>query len=168
MFEGRAELDQRPAPTSISLSTCVAAPPSVLFGVLADPVNHPRLDGSRMIRGVDEAGPISSVGDTFSMRMRQVVPYRAVNTVIDFRPGSAIAWQTWSQVAGRRVMGGQVWSYALEPVAPGITEVVQTYDWSDARHAWVIRVGGYPERMGAAMAETLHRLATVATSEPEG
>ncbi|MEM9037510.1 MAG: SRPBCC family protein [Actinomycetota bacterium] len=168
MFQGRAELDERPNRTSVSMSTCVAAPASVVFDVLTQPVNHHRIDGSHMIRGVagEEEDPIREVGATFSMRMRQVVPYRSVNTVVDFRPGLRLAWQTWNQLAGRRVIGGQIWSYDLEPVAPGITEVVQTYDWSEARHPWVIRVGAYPERMGAAMAETLHRLATVATTDP--
>ncbi len=166
MTSGAAGAGERPRSTSVSISTCVAAPASAVFELLADPENHLRIDGSHMIRGVEGAEPLSDVGDQFTMRMRQVVPYRSVNTVVAFEPARLIAWQTWSHLAGRRVLGGQIWSYELEPVAPGITEVIETYDWSQARLPWVIRAGGFPERMGAAMAETLHRLTDVTSGTP--
>ena len=166
MANGAVDGEELPKHTSVSISTCVAAPASVVFDLLTDPENHLRIDGSHMIRGVAGGEPLSAVGDQFTMRMRHVVPYRSVNTVVAFEPGRVIAWQTWSHLAGRRVLGGQIWSYELEPVAPGITEVIETYDWSRARLPWVIRAGGYPERMGAAMAETLHRLTDVTTGTP--
>jgi hypothetical protein len=49
----------------------VHARPHTLFGLLADPRNHARLDGRGMLRG-DPVGPSRlKVGDTFTMGMSQ-------------------------------------------------------------------------------------------------
>ncbi len=39
------------AATNVSASTTVAAPPATVFAILADPRQHPRIDGSGTVRG---------------------------------------------------------------------------------------------------------------------
>ena len=44
------------------------------------------------------------------MKMKILVPYKMMNTVVEFEEGSRIGW---------RHVGGHVWRYILEPVDGG-------------------------------------------------
>jgi uncharacterized protein YndB with AHSA1/START domain len=51
----------------VSVSRSIAAPAAKVFQVLADPANHPALDGSGMLRAAPSQAVPSRVGDTFTM-----------------------------------------------------------------------------------------------------
>lgn len=135
----------------------VPAEPQAIFDLLADPSEHPRLDGSGTVRATaDEHVERLSLGAKFGMSMKQGVPYRMTNEVVEFDEPNLIAW---------RHVGHHVWRYRLRPVDGG-TEVTEEFDWTDARSALFIRLIGAPKRNAAAIAATLDRIA--ARFAPEG
>ncbi|MFF4697350.1 SRPBCC family protein [Streptomyces chattanoogensis] len=146
---------------SISVSRDIAATPQRLFAVLRDPARHAALDGSGMLRGRPDGPSPLGPGDRFSMGMQQGrIPYRSVNVVVEYEKDRLIAWETWGELRGRRLVGGQRWRYELSADGGDATHVTHTYDWSRARlPRLVIELPGYPRRMGPAMATTLERLA---------
>ncbi|MGX1853121.1 SRPBCC family protein [Streptomyces sp. NPDC055299] len=156
---------------AVSVSKDIHATPGQLFAVLRDPARHTELDGSGMLRGRPEGPSPLGVGDRFSMGMAQGrLAYRSVNVVVEYEEGRLFAWETWGEVGGRRLVGGQRWRYELAPGdgtartgatgGAGTTRVTHTYDWSRARlPRLVVELPGFPRRMGPAMATTLERLA---------
>lgn len=151
---------------AISVSRDIGATPQQIFAVLRDPARHAELDGSGMLRGRPQGPSPLGPGDRFSMGMQGVVAYRSVNVVVEYESDRLIAWETWGEVRGRRLVGGQRWRYELTPpdgadgTVTGTTRVTHTYDWSRARLArLVIELPGFPKRMGPAMTTTLERLA---------
>ncbi|MGW7487897.1 SRPBCC family protein [Streptomyces sp. NPDC054786] len=157
---------------AISVNKDIDATPQQLFAVLRDPARHAELDGSGMLRGRPEGPSRLGPGDRFSMGMAQGrVAYRSVNVVVEYEKDRLIAWETWGEFRGRRLVGGQRWRYELTPVEDaggpdgtegrGTTRITHTYDWSRARlPRLVIELPGFPKRMGPAMATTLERLAS--------
>ncbi|MFJ9415707.1 MULTISPECIES: SRPBCC family protein [unclassified Streptomyces] len=145
---------------SISVSKDIPATPQRLFAILRDPARHAELDGSGMLRGRPDGPSPLGAGDRFSMGMRQNgIAYRSVNVVVEYETDRLIAWETWGEVRGRRLVGGQRWRYELTP-GDAVTHVTHTYDWSRARlPRLVVELPGLPGRMGPAMARTLDRLA---------
>ncbi|MEU9112593.1 SRPBCC family protein [Streptomyces sp. NPDC048483] len=146
---------------SISVTRDIDGTPQQLFAVLRDPARHAELDGSGMLRGRPDGPSLLGPGDRFSMGMRQGrIPYRSVNVVVEYEKDRLIAWETWGEFRGRRLVGGQRWRYELAATG-ATTHVTHTYDWSRARlPRLVIELPGYPKRMGPAMTTTLERLAT--------
>ncbi|MGP8299662.1 SRPBCC family protein [Streptomyces inhibens] len=146
---------------AVSVSKDIDATPQQIFAVLRDPARHAELDGSGMLRGRPEGPSPLGPGDRFSMGMAQGrIAYRSVNVVVEYEKDRLIAWETWGEVRGRRLVGGQRWRYELSADG-GTTRVTHTYDWSRARFPrLVIELPGYPKRMGPAMATTLERLAS--------
>ncbi|GAO05844.1 SRPBCC family protein [Streptomyces lydicamycinicus] len=160
---------------AISVSRDIVATPRELFDVLRDPARHAELDGSGMLRGSPQGPSPLGPGDRFSMGMAQArIAYRSVNIVVEYEKDRLIAWETWGEFRGRRLVGGQRWRYELTPVngtegtegtdgagGGGATRVTHTYDWSRARlPRLVVELPGFPRRMGPAMATTLERLAS--------
>ncbi|MFI9047863.1 SRPBCC family protein [Streptomyces sp. NPDC053427] len=145
---------------SISISRDIAATPHQLFAVLRDPARHSELDGSGMLRGRPDGPSTLGAGDRFGMGMRQKgIAYRSVNVVVEYETDRLIAWETWGEFRGRRLVGGQRWRYELA-AAGATTHVTHTYDWSRARlPRLIVELPGYPRRMGPAMGRTLDRLA---------
>jgi uncharacterized protein YndB with AHSA1/START domain len=136
---------------SVSVERVVAASPEKIFDVLADPAEHPVIDGSGTVRDTRGAAPARlSLGAKFGMSMRIGIPYAITNTVVEFEEGRRIAW---------RHIGGHRWRYELEPVDGG-TRVRETYDWSRAMLGTrlYIVMTGWPRRAEKAMTETLERL----------
>ncbi|MFD5392660.1 SRPBCC family protein [Streptomyces sp. NPDC127097] len=167
---------------AISVSRDIVATPRELFDVLRDPARHAELDGSGMLRGHPQGPSPLGPGDRFSMGMAQArIAYRSVNVVVEYEKDRLIAWETWGEFRGRRLVGGQRWRYELTPAngtdgtngtggtggtdgagtgGGGTTRVTHTFDWSRARFPrLVVELPGYPRRMGPAMATTLERLA---------
>ncbi|MFI5523149.1 SRPBCC family protein [Streptomyces platensis] len=160
---------------TISVSRDIVATPRELFDVLRDPARHAELDGSGMLRGRPQGPSPLGPGDRFSMGMAQGrIAYRSVNVVVEYEKDRLIAWETWGELRGRRLVGGQRWRYELTPVSgtdgtagadgdggTGTTRVTHTFDWSRARlPRLVVELPGYPRRMGPAMTTTLERLAS--------
>lgn len=137
----------------------VGASPADIFAVIANPARHVDIDGSGMVLGATP-GPVRlQLGDRFITAMRQgPTRYRSVSTVVEYEPDRLIAWETWGEVAGRKLIGGQRWRYRLVPADGGGTTVTEQYDWSHARFPRLIEWLGYPARMRRAMGQTLDRL----------
>ncbi|MEV0072086.1 MULTISPECIES: SRPBCC family protein [unclassified Amycolatopsis] len=134
----------------ISRTAVVAASPKQLFDLLADPANHPLIDGSGTVRaGRDGAPSRLSLGATFGMDMKMGAPYRISNTVVEFEENRLIAW---------RHFGGHRWRWLLEPAGDGRTTVTETFDYSTARSPLALKLMGYPKRNADGIEKTLARL----------
>lgn len=136
----------------VSVSREIAAPPDVIFELLATPSEHARIDGEETVKGARDSSPERlSLGATFGMDMKLGVPYIMKNEVVEFVENERIAW---------RHFGHHVWRYELAPIDTG-TLVTESFDWSVARfppfYEWV----KYPARHEVGMAKTLEKLADV-------
>jgi uncharacterized protein YndB with AHSA1/START domain len=143
---------------TVSVSKLVHASPPVIFDLLADPAQHPRIDGSGAVR---EAKPGTArrlaLGSTFNMSMKLGIGYSMVSTVIDFEENHRIAWQTRVPGALGTFVGGRIWRYELEPTAGGTT-VTESWDISQDRQRWLLareRVAGTTRKN---METTLERI----------
>ena len=142
----------------ISASVTVAAPPAVVFAIVADPHQHSRIDGSGSVLGLVEGPDHVAKGDTFQVSMRLFgVPYTITNTVVEYEPDRRIAW---------RHFGGHRWRYELEPSGRG-TRVTETFDYSRYNRLWrtLIEVTGFPGRNREGIEGTLVRLKDAAESD---
>jgi uncharacterized protein YndB with AHSA1/START domain len=142
----------------VSASVTVAAPPAAVFAIVADPHQHPRIDGSGSVRGLIEGPDHVVKGDTFHVSMRLFgVPYKITNTVVEYEPDRRIAW---------RHFGGHRWRYELEPSGAG-TRVTETFDYSRYNLFWrtFIEVTGFPARNRDGIRGTLERLKEAAESD---
>jgi hypothetical protein len=142
----------------VSARTTVAAPPGVVFAILADPRQHPRIDGSGSLRGSVSGPDRLERGSEFGMDMKMFgLPYTISNRVVEFEEGRQIAW---------RHFGGHRWRYQLAPVDGG-TEVTETFDYSmyPAVGATLVRLAGFPERNRRGIEETLVRLKAAAEAD---
>ena len=133
----------------ISVSRVIDAPAGTIFDLLADPSQHPVLDGSGTVRQYRGEPQRLTLGATFGMKMHFVVPYRIKNTVVEFEEGRLIAW---------RHFGGHRWRFELQPEEAG-TRVTESFDWSTAVSPKFIELAGYPRRHAPEMERTLERLA---------
>ena len=134
----------------VSVSRVIDASPADIFAVLTDPLQHPVIDGSGMVKG-ENFGPdrLTDVGDEFGMKMSfSGIPYRIKNTVKEYEENELIAWSHF---------GGHRWRYELEKVDGG-TKVTETFDWSTSTTPRVIELMGYPKKHPANMEATLERL----------
>lgn len=128
----------------------IAADLQAIFDLLADPSQHPAIDGSGTVKAVGDGNPERlSLGAKFGMSMKQGVPYKMTNEVVEFDEPNVIAW---------RHMGHHVWRYRLRPVEGG-TEVTEEFDWGVARSPTLLRLTGVPKRNAKAIDATLDRLA---------
>ncbi len=128
----------------------IAAAPEQIFSLLADPAQHPLIDGSGTVRASRGSAPARlSLGAEFGMEMRMGAPYKIQNTVVEFEENRLIAWRHFS---------GHRWRWRLEPAGDGRTEVTETFDWSTARSPLAIQLMGFPKRNADAIEKTLARL----------
>jgi uncharacterized protein YndB with AHSA1/START domain len=138
----------------VSTSRTLAADRQAIFDVIADPSQHPRIDGSGTVTDVQDGGPERlRDGARFGMDMRMGASYRILNTVVEFEEGRRIAW---------RHFNGHRWRYELEDV-PGGTRVTETFDWSTARFPWALELAGFPRRNLLGMERTLENLDALVT-----
>ncbi len=124
--------------------------PEKIFDVLADPAQHPVIDGSGSVREVTSSAPRLALGATFGASMRIGLPYRVTNTVVEFEEDRQIAWRHFT---------GHRWRYVLTPVDGG---TLVREEWDASRLSWpvqlVLKLMGFPERNRRGMEETLRRL----------
>jgi hypothetical protein len=126
----------------VKVSKRIAAPPSRVFAILADPARHTEFDGSGMLRGAVTTRTVSGVGDVFTMRMffSELGDYEMNNHVVEFEPDRLIAWEP---EAGRghahaappglpQNRWGHRWIFELAPDGTDATVVTEIYDCSRA------------------------------------
>lgn len=143
----------------VSTSRVIAADRQALFDLIADPSQHPVIDGSGTVQEAVTDGPARlAEGVSFGMRMKMGAPYKIDNTVVEFTEGERIAWRHFS---------GHRWRYEFED-ADGGTKVTETFDWSTARSKLGVELAGFPKRNLEAMRRTLQRLERLAvTGDPD-
>ena len=135
----------------VRVERVIPADAATIFDVLADPTQHPLIDGSGSVRQTRGDPPERlALGSTFGMRMRIGVPYSIRNEVIEFEEGRRIAWRHY---------GHHLWRYVLEP-APGGTRVTEEFDWGSSRAPWLMSLVRAPQRNELSMERTLERLET--------
>jgi uncharacterized protein YndB with AHSA1/START domain len=139
--------------------TTISAPPAVVFAIVADPRQHPRIDGSGSVREIITGPDRLAEGTSFGVSMKLFgLPYRIRNRVVEFEEDRLIAW---------RHFGAHRWRYELEPTDDGGTRVTETFDYSryGAASAAGLRLAGFPERNRRGIAATLARLKAAAESD---
>jgi len=78
----------------IEVSRRIEVPADLIFEILANPQRHMDFDGSGMLRGAVIDRPLSSVGDTFTMKMHRLGDdYLMLNYVVEFEPDRRIVWE---------------------------------------------------------------------------
>lgn len=133
----------------ISVDRVVHAPPQKIFDLLADPRQHPVIDGSGTVRKTQGSAPARlSLGSSFAMYMKMGVPYKITNEVVEFIEGRQIAW---------RHFGGHVWRYILEPIDGG-TKVTEQFDYTHSRSKLMLKVMGSLPKNKKSMHSTLENL----------
>jgi len=143
----------------VSGSTTIDAPPEVVFAIVADPRQHPRIDGSGSVRGVITGPERLARGDTFGVSMRLFgVRYRIDNRVVELEQDRLIAW---------RHFGAHRWRYRLEPTTEGGTRVTETFDFTRYGPVWaaLLRLAGFPRRNRLGITATLARLKQAAEAD---
>lgn len=145
------------------VTVTVAAPPTAIFDVLADPSLHPVIDGSGGVATVvnDSTGNPRRLeqGARFGMSMRlSKLAYPITNRVVEFDENRRIAW---------RHFAGHRWRWELDEVdgdsARPATRVVHTFDWSTSHWPWALELVNVPERNVVGMTDTVSRLDAVVT-----
>jgi hypothetical protein len=149
----------------VSVSREIEAPAKALFELLARPTNHPRIDGSGMLRQGSD-GVISGVGDVFTMTMHndEMGDYEMSNHVVEYELNRRIGWEPVLKAASRPEDQGEIgdrsehrWSYELTPLSPRSTLVTETYDCSRAP-AWLRKAVKGGNRWVASMTASLENL----------
>ena len=138
----------------VSRSRVIAAPPEVIFDILADPSRHRDFDGSGTVRDAKGNPARLTLGAKFGMHMKMGIPYSIKNTVVEFEEGRRIAW---------RHFGRHIWRYELTPVEGG-TEVTESFDWNHALSPWLLERNKAPQKNLVSIDATLERLDAVATA----
>jgi hypothetical protein len=147
----------------ITVERTLSASSDALFAVLTDPERHRDIDGSGFIRGVAQGGPVTGVGDTFTMEMsgdHMGGDYQTDNHVVAYEDSRAIAWQT--APAGTEPKGWQ-WVWELEPQGEQ-TLVRHTYDWSRVIDEALLSKGLFPLVGPEELEDSLRRLEQAAGS----
>jgi uncharacterized protein YndB with AHSA1/START domain len=142
---------------SVSASTTIAAPPETVFTILADPRQHPRIDGSGTVRGRLNGPTRLELGSRFGMSMRIGAPYRIRNTVVEYDEDRLIAWRHFAP---------HRWRYELEQTDDG-TRVTETWDLTRCNRTtrWFLGVLGYPKATARSIPRTLERLKEAAEKD---
>ncbi|GGD09967.1 SRPBCC family protein [Nocardioides daphniae] len=139
-----------------SASILVDAPASVIFDILADPHQHPRIDGSGTVQEIVDSPDRLSEGAQFSVQMKRGLGYRTTNTVVEYEDDALIAW---------RHRGQHRWRYELTPEGE---KVRVTETWDGSRYSGlprlVFKLSGLKGAQRS-IEETLVRLKAVAEAD---
>ena len=153
---------------SMQATTVIDAPLEVVFGVLADPAQHPAIDGTGWVRHAHDSTPLSAPGQIFRVAMYHPNhpngDYEMANRVQVCEPPNVIAWEPgYDADDGELRFGGWVWRYDLAPAGPDRTTVTLTYDWS-AVSTEIREHIGFPPFPREHLDNSLAHLAELATS----
>jgi hypothetical protein len=125
----------------IEVQRTIAAPPSEIFAVLADPQGHVAIDSSGMLQDAD-GEPVKAVGESFVVHMDreslndfpELGRYDVTVEIRNFESDRLISWTVLGQL---RPQIGHVYGYRLEPTDDGTGTVVTSfYDWTDIHPQW--------------------------------
>ncbi len=126
----------------VAVSRRICAPARDIFQILANPVRHPELDGSGMLREPVSTTMISGVGDVFVMKMYfpELGDYEMNNHVVNYEVDRRIGWEPEAGRGHRdaapssqaETRWGHRWTYQLTPDGPDATIVTEIYDCSRA------------------------------------
>lgn len=149
-------------PDIATVERFIPAPPERIFDLLADPSRHAEIDGSGTVRTSPEGSQRLRLGAKFGMNMKMGIGYSMVNTVVEFEENRRIAWQPRPSLPIiRRLVGGRIWRYELEP-RDGGTLVRESWDITQEAHPRSVRP--MRGRTIDAMTKTLERLEQVVTA----
>jgi hypothetical protein len=164
----------------VEVSRRIGAPPAIIFNILANPQRHMDFDGSDMLRGAVHDGPISDVGDTFTMKMHRLGDdYLMLNYVVEFEPDRRICWEPAPGDPSRAegddpskvgIPAGYRWGYILTPDGDRATVVTEVFDYGTVKEeirrslqgdgaAWINGRNTMLESMAASL-EKLDRIST--------
>ena len=138
----------------------IAASPSKVFALLADPNGHVTIDSSGMLQSAD-GDPVQQVGDEFVVHMDReslndypMGKYDVTVIITKFEPDALIEWTISGAIEPplRHLYG-----YTLEPSETG-TLVTSYYDWSEIDEQYR-GAGIFPVIPEAALRATLGILA---------
>jgi hypothetical protein len=139
----------------------IAAPPSAVFAVLADPARHKDTEPGDWVRDAIDPQPITGTGQIFVINMFLVQAgghYVMHNLVSEFERDRTIAWIPGQlDDAGKHAPGGWWWRYDLAPNGDA-TDVTLTYDWTDTPQTFADQIGGMPPFGTDFLAESLAAL----------
>ena len=162
---------------AVEVSRRIEAPAALIFEILANPQRHMDFDGSDMLRGAVVDGPISGVGETFTMRMHRLGrDYLMVNYVVEFEPNRRIFWEpapgdlatAGGDPSKVGIPAGYRWGYNLTPDGDEATVVTEVFDCGPEENRWILQQQGGEWINGAnsvleSMTATLERLEKVST-----
>ena len=118
----RAEIIDTGNPRVAAARITINAPANRLFDFIANPKNHPKIDGSNMVRGKAYGPSKLKLNSWFLMRQFRLIPYFMPNKIVEFEEGKVIAWRNASPSR---------WRYEFKPLSDGSTEVTQYLDCSN-------------------------------------
>ena len=119
----KAEIINTGNPRLAAARIVINKPASELFDFIANPKNHPKIDGSKMVRGKAYGPKRLSMNSWFVMRQLRFgkIPYLMPNKVVEFEEGKLIAW--------RNALPSR-WRYEFVTQLDGTTQVTQYLDCS--------------------------------------
>jgi hypothetical protein len=119
----KAEIINTGNPRLAAARIVINKPASELFDFIANPKNHPKIDGSKMVRGKAYGPKRLSMNSWFVMRQLRFgkIPYLMPNKVVEFEEGKLIAWRNASPSR---------WRYEFVAQSDGTTQVTQYLDCS--------------------------------------
>ncbi|WP_319456512.1 MULTISPECIES: ATPase [unclassified Mycobacterium] len=122
----------------------IAATPTDIFAVLADPTRHQDTEPGDWVRDAVDPAPITAPGQMFAVNMfleQAGGHYVMHNLVTEFEPDRTIAWLPGLlDEAGEHGPGGWWWRYDLTPNGEH-TDVTLTYDWTDTTQEFRDTIG---------------------------
>ncbi len=119
----KAEILDTGNPRLAAARIVINKPASELFDFIANPRNHPKIDGSKMVRGKAYGPKRLSMNSWFVMRQLRFgkIPYLMPNKVVEFEEGKLIAWRNASPSR---------WRYEFVAQSDATTQVTQYLDCS--------------------------------------
>lgn len=152
----------------VTVVRVIPASPEAIFALLSDATEHPRIDGSgSVVRARPGSAEHLSLGSKFGMSMKMGVPYAMANTVVEYEENRRIAWQTRPPGIAGKLLAGRIWRYELEPAGDGSTRVRESWDISEDKQKFLLRLSGFPAKTKSNMDKTLERIEEITTRRTE-
>ena len=132
---GREQGVEAVASATVSASITIEASAEAIFAILIDPAEHAAIDGTGWVCDPIDRQPLAATGQMFRMAMYNPGHpngnYEITNRVEVFDPPHTISWKPGYDAGdGALGFGGWIWRYDLAALAPSVSEVRLTYDWS--------------------------------------